>query len=79
MVLVSSSIKNTMGQETKRSTVTVALLVLACCHAALAVSNLSVPHDNDDPEAAAARGVEPVGYLASMASTVVAAYVASAA
>ncbi|KAG0515416.1 hypothetical protein BDA96_10G276900 [Sorghum bicolor] len=67
-----------MGDETKRSssTVTVAVLVLASCHAALAVSNLSAPHD-DDP--AASRGVEPVGYLASMVSTVVAAYVASAA
>lgn len=73
----SSSVKNAVGDETKRSTVTVALLVLACCHAALALSNLSAPHDDDDP-AAAVRGVEPVGYLASMASTVVAAYVASA-
>ncbi|KAJ1260171.1 hypothetical protein BS78_10G212100 [Paspalum vaginatum] len=64
-----------MGDETKRSTVTIALLVLACCHTALALSKLSAPHDGDP----AARGVEPVGYLASVASTVVAAYVASAA
>ncbi|KAL6603089.1 hypothetical protein ACP70R_043450 [Stipagrostis hirtigluma subsp. patula] len=63
-----------MGDQPKSSAVTVALLVLAGCRLALALSKLSPPHDGDT----AARRVEPVGYLASMAATVLAAYVASA-
>nr|TKW22045.1 hypothetical protein SEVIR_4G203100v2 [Setaria viridis] len=68
-------------ETTKRSAVTVALLVLACCRLALDFSRLSPPplslareEDHDDP---AARRVEPVGYLASVASSVLAAYVAA--
>uniref|UniRef100_A0A0E0E4K4 Uncharacterized protein n=1 Tax=Oryza meridionalis TaxID=40149 RepID=A0A0E0E4K4_9ORYZ len=67
-----------MGEEEqRRSTVTAALLVLVACNLALALSGLSPPppsaHDDD-----AAR-VEPVGYLASVASSVLAACVASSA
>ncbi|EAZ01923.1 hypothetical protein OsI_23949 [Oryza sativa Indica Group] len=68
-----------MGEEEqRRSTVTAALLVLVACNLALALSGFSPPppsaHDDDD----AAR-VEPVGYLASVASSVLAVCVASSA
>lgn len=64
-----------MGGEAKRSTATAALLVLVACNLALGLSKLSPPPSaHDDP----AR-VEPMGYVASVASTVLAAYVASAA
>ncbi|OEL14079.1 hypothetical protein BAE44_0024898 [Dichanthelium oligosanthes] len=75
-----------MAEKTNKrsaSAVTVALLVLACCRLALAFSTLSpssssslTRDDDDDP---AARRVEPVGYLASVASSVLAAYVAASA
>jgi hypothetical protein len=68
---------------TKRSAVTVALLVLACCRLTLCFPGLSAPlsslsrdADHGDP---VARRVEPVGYLASVASSVFAAYVAASA
>lgn len=64
-----------MGDHTKRSAITVAVLVLAGCHLALTVTKVPPPRDS---QAEAAR-LEPVGYLASMASTILAAYVASAA
>uniref|UniRef100_A0A0E0LE63 Uncharacterized protein n=1 Tax=Oryza punctata TaxID=4537 RepID=A0A0E0LE63_ORYPU len=64
-----------MGEEQKRSTVTAALLVLVVCNLTLALSRLSPPPSAHDE---AAR-VEPVGYLASVASSVLAAYVASSA
>ncbi|KAF8687215.1 hypothetical protein HU200_042883 [Digitaria exilis] len=65
-------------KKTKRSpsAVTVALLVLASCRAS---SSSPSPTTLDDDDPAAARGVEPVGYLASVASSVLAAYIASAA
>ncbi|KAF8658591.1 hypothetical protein HU200_059052 [Digitaria exilis] len=64
-------------KKTKRSpsAVTVALLVLASCRA----SSPSPTTLDDDDGPPAARGVEPVGYLASVASSVLAAYIASAA
>jgi hypothetical protein len=40
------------------------LLELACCHAALSVSNLSAPHDDDDPAAAEASWLRIKGLLA---------------
>ncbi|KAF0902788.1 hypothetical protein E2562_019117 [Oryza meyeriana var. granulata] len=64
-----------MGEEQRRSPVAAALLVLVACNLTLALSRLTPPpsaHDN------AAR-VEPVGYLASMASSVLAVYVAASA
>ncbi|KAL6874128.1 hypothetical protein ACP4OV_014210 [Aristida adscensionis] len=68
--------------EAKRSAVTVALLVLVGCRLALALSGLPPPHDGGGDDTAARRRrveFEPVGYLASVAATVLAACMASAA
>uniref|UniRef100_J3MGE6 CASP-like protein n=1 Tax=Oryza brachyantha TaxID=4533 RepID=J3MGE6_ORYBR len=64
-----------MGEEQRCSTVAAALLVLVACNLTLALSKLSPPPSpHDDP----AR-VDAVGYLASVASSVLAAVVASSA
>ncbi|KAG2613374.1 hypothetical protein PVAP13_4KG351500 [Panicum virgatum] len=66
-------------ETTGRPAVTVALLVLACCRLALGfISRFSPPSSLTTRDGPAARRVEPVGYLASVASSVLAAYVAAA-
>ncbi|TVU08379.1 hypothetical protein EJB05_41783, partial [Eragrostis curvula] len=60
---------------TKCSAVTVAVLVLAGCHLSLTLSKVPPPHDGGGQPAR----VEPAGHVASLAATVLAAYVASAA
>jgi hypothetical protein len=63
-------------ETTRRTAVTVALLVLAFCRLALGLISrvLATREGDDDPSV---RRVELVGYLASVASSVLAAYVAA--